>query len=223
MKTLISIIMCLSLTGLHAVEPLLADLLRQGLFEEEANQNPEKAAVHYREVIAAHERQRALAASAYFRLGEIFRKKNQKEAAIENYRIVIERFPEQKELARISRENLIALGAEAVPQTTTSNAVENQDSELLKSIMGKSWKNEKGRILNLLPDGMVMLVNRTNDGTDPKHKYEILNGDIKGIRIHWWNGDSPYEVKDYVFLDGVNIIKNIRNDSDFWYIQKTTD
>jgi ankyrin repeat protein len=101
----------LSLVTLTAApDPTPEDLLRQGLFEEEANRDLDKAAENYRAVIAAHDRQRALAASATFRLGEIARKKNDNEAAATAFRTVVERFPEQQEIARLSAENLAALG-----------------------------------------------------------------------------------------------------------------
>jgi ankyrin repeat protein len=118
-------IVALVLSPLHGAESLPEDLLRQGLFEEEANQNLDKAAEHYRAVIAAHDRQRALAASATFRLGEIARKKNDKEGAAAAFRMVAERFPEQAELARLSRENLTALGvAPSAPAITTEEEIQ---------------------------------------------------------------------------------------------------
>ena len=93
----------LSLVTLTAApDPTPEDLLRQGLFEEEANHDLDKAADNYRAVITAHDRQRALAASATFRLGEIARKKNDNEAAAAAFRTVVERFPEQQEIARLS-------------------------------------------------------------------------------------------------------------------------
>ena len=118
MSTRILITLGFSLATMHAADPAPADLLRQGLFEEEANQNLDKAAEHYRAVIAAHNRQRALAASATFRLGEIARKQNDTEAAAAAFRTVAERFPEQEELARFSRENLAALGIEPADPTS---------------------------------------------------------------------------------------------------------
>jgi len=100
---------------LHATEPPIEDLLRQGLFEEEANRDFDKAEERYRAVVAANDKQRALAATATYRLGEIARKKNNKEAAAQAFRAVVERFPEQEDLVRLSRENLATLGM-GIPQ-----------------------------------------------------------------------------------------------------------
>jgi ankyrin repeat protein len=110
MITRILLVLALGFSPVLAADPTPEDLLRQGLFEEEANRDLDKAADRYRAVIAAHDRQRALAASATFRLGEIARKKNDKDAAATAFRTVVERFPEQTEIARLSRENLAALG-----------------------------------------------------------------------------------------------------------------
>ncbi len=113
---------------LHAAETAVEDLLRQGLFEEEANRDFDKAAERYRAVVAAHDKQRALAATATYRLGEIARKKNDKEAAGQAFRTVIERFPEQADLARLSRENLGAMGMETATQISPAAAMDSGDA-----------------------------------------------------------------------------------------------
>jgi hypothetical protein len=84
--------------------------LRQGLFEEEANQNYEKAGTHYRAVVDAYQRQRTMAATATYRLGELAFKANDRIAAATAFRAVLEQFPEQEKLVQLSRENLTALG-----------------------------------------------------------------------------------------------------------------
>ena len=123
MTTRILLIVALGFSMLRAADSSPEDLLRQGLFEEEANQNLDKAAEHYRAVITVHDRQRSLAASATFRLGEIARKKNDKAAAADAFRTIVERFPEQVELARMSRENLTALGM--APKVADTEEVED--------------------------------------------------------------------------------------------------
>lgn len=121
----------LSVSGIHAAETTQEDLLRQGLFEEEANHDFDKAAERYRAVVAAHDKQRALAATATFRLGEIARKKNDREAAAAAFRTVVGRFPEQTDLARMSQENLAALGlaAPAPPAADPFASSSQKDSE----------------------------------------------------------------------------------------------
>lgn len=145
MTTRILLIVALGFSTLHAADPTSEDLLRQGLFEEEANHDLDKAAGHYRAVITAHDRQRTLAASATFRLGEIARKKNDKDAAAAAFRTVAERFPEQAELARLSRENLAALGVNLpsaektdAPPAVVANDPEDAEIARLKDIARNS-------------------------------------------------------------------------------------
>lgn len=130
MITRILLISTLALTSmLSAAELSSEDRLRQGLYEEEANRDFVKAAESYRAVIAAHDRQRSLAATATFRLGEIARKKNDKEAAAAAFRTVAERFPEQTDLARLSRENLSALGMSTIVASEAPPAAQTTDAE----------------------------------------------------------------------------------------------
>lgn len=128
----ILLIAALGICSLTAAEPSTEDLLRQGLFEEEANRDFDKAAESYRAVIAAHDKQRAFAATATYRLGEIARKKNDKEAAANAFKLVAERYPEQTELARLSRENLVALGIAAPATADTSPTPQAADPEQLE-------------------------------------------------------------------------------------------
>lgn len=134
----ILLIAALGVCSLTATEPSTEDLLRQGLFEEEANRDFDKASENYRAVIAAHDKQRALAATATYRLGEIARKKNDNESAAKAFQLVAERYPEQSELARLSRENLVALGVnlptpektDAPPVVTTIDPEETEIARL---------------------------------------------------------------------------------------------
>lgn len=118
MKAKLLILSYFAIASLHAAEPAienskessLENHLRQGLFEEEANQNYEKAGAHYRAVVDAYQRNRTMAATATFRLGELARKANDKAAAATALRAVITQFPDQERIAQLSRENLKALG-----------------------------------------------------------------------------------------------------------------
>ena len=141
----ILLIAALGICSLTAADPSTEDLLRQGLFEEEANRDFDKAAESYRAVIAAHDKQRAFAATATYRLGEIARKKNDKEAAANAFKLVAERYPEQTELARLSRENLVTLGVNlpsteetGAPPSITTNDPEETEIARLKDIAKNS-------------------------------------------------------------------------------------
>src|SRR5262245_16471551 len=111
----------LLLCGLAFISPLFAatnDLtstLQKGLFEEEANHNLEAAAQAYQNVSAQFDKDRKLAATAIFRLGEIYRKQGRTNEAIAQYDRIVRDFSDQTTLVSMSRQNLGALGSAAGP------------------------------------------------------------------------------------------------------------
>ena len=180
MITRILLVLALGFSPVLAADPTPEDLLRQGLFEEEANHDLDKAAERYRAVIAAHDRQRALAASATFRLGEIARKKNDKEAAATAFRTVAERFQEQAELARLSRENLAALGIAAPAATESPSTPEAADPE----------ETEIARLKDIAKNSPDLLDGPDEDGWRPMHT-AAKNGWTKVIAYLLENKADP--------------------------------
>jgi len=98
----------------------LTSALQQGLFEEEANHNLEAAAQAYQAVSAQFDKDRKLAATAIFRLGEVYRKQGKTNEATAQYERIVREFSDQQTLAALSRQNLAGLGA-----MQPSNAVAN--------------------------------------------------------------------------------------------------
>ncbi|MBA4149287.1 MAG: tetratricopeptide repeat protein [Verrucomicrobia bacterium] len=82
----------------------LTTLLQKGLFEEEANHNLEAATQAYQTVITQFDKDRKLAATAVFRLGEVFRKQGKTNEAKAQYERVLREFPDQEKLAALSRK-----------------------------------------------------------------------------------------------------------------------
>lgn len=87
------------------------DLLRDGLFEEEANGDFKKAAAAYEELIKRYDQERRYAGTALLRLAEIARKTGDKERARELYARVTREFSDHKGLVAKAREHLPAGGA----------------------------------------------------------------------------------------------------------------
>lgn len=172
-------------TGLSEVPAPVEDLLRQGLFEEEANRDFDKAAERYRAVVAAHDKQRAFAATATFRLGEIARKKNDKEAAAAAFRTVAERFPEQEDLARMSRENLAALGM-ALENPSERPSVD----PFAESPPEDPEDKEIERLKNIARDSPDLLDGATDIGWRPLH-VAAANGQEKVIAYLLGNKADP--------------------------------
>lgn len=122
---LISLLPCVLL----ADEPKFdfSDALRKGLFAEESTRDLKSATQHYQSILDAYGRQRQYAGTALYRLAEIKRMQGDKETAAKLYQRVLTEFADDETLAKLSRENLSALG---VPMAVTqSNAPPAEDSE----------------------------------------------------------------------------------------------
>jgi tetratricopeptide (TPR) repeat protein len=77
-----------------------------GIFEEEADQNPEAAIRSYQAVISGFDSQRANVANAIFRLGECYRKLGRMEEAKVQYARILREFTDLTRLVQISQQHL---------------------------------------------------------------------------------------------------------------------
>jgi len=89
----------------------LTSALQKGLFEEEANHNLDAAAQAYQSVSAQFDKDRKLAATAIFRLGEVYRKQGKTNEATAQYERIVREFSDQQTLVTLSRQNLAAMRA----------------------------------------------------------------------------------------------------------------
>ncbi len=116
----------LALTLVHAANaaPAADDLssaLQRGLFEEEGNQNLPAAIQAYQALIDLHQRDRKLAATAVFRLGECYRKLGRTNDAVAQYQAVMANYSDHTNLVTLSRQNLVGLGAGLTGSSPASN------------------------------------------------------------------------------------------------------
>ncbi|MBX3747119.1 MAG: tetratricopeptide repeat protein [Verrucomicrobiae bacterium] len=93
----------------RAAEPL-DQAFQSALVAKEVRRDLNAAVRGYEAVIAQVDAQRAIAATAVFRLAECFRKLGRNDEAASQYRRVLRDFPAEATLVRLSRENLLALG-----------------------------------------------------------------------------------------------------------------
>src|SRR5258708_20880296 len=89
----------------------LTSLLQQGLLEEQANHNLDAAIADYQSLATQFDKDRQLAATAVFRLGECYRAQGKTNEATAQYQRIISEFPDQKTLEMLSRQNLTGMGA----------------------------------------------------------------------------------------------------------------
>src|SRR6266540_4239013 len=96
----------------------LTSALQKGLFEEEANHNLDAAAQAYQAVSAQFDKDRKLAATAIFRLGEVYRKQGRTNEATAQYERIVREFSDQPTLVTLSRQNLAGIVTAVVTTTT---------------------------------------------------------------------------------------------------------
>lgn len=104
----------------NAAQSPLAPLLQQGLFEEEANQNLPAAITAYEAVVREFDKDRRLAATAVFRLGECYRKQGRTNEAVAQYQRVDKEFSDIPTVANVSRQALARLVSAPAADLTAS-------------------------------------------------------------------------------------------------------
>jgi ankyrin repeat protein len=139
MKTnlLISGILLGAVTFISAATNDLTTAIQRGLFEEEANQNLGAAIQAYQSVASQFDKDRKLAATAIFRLGECYRKQGNTNDAATQYQRILRDFSDQPTLVTLSRQNLAGMGSalQATGQAATKQyTVVSGDT--LSSIVG---------------------------------------------------------------------------------------
>jgi ankyrin repeat protein len=110
-KILLMVTFLASAMGLRAATNDLTSLLQQGLFDEEANHDLTSAIADYQSLATQFDRDRQVAATAIYRLGECYRKLGQTNEAVSEYQRIIKEFGEQQDLVTLSQQNLTGLGA----------------------------------------------------------------------------------------------------------------
>jgi tetratricopeptide (TPR) repeat protein len=84
----------------------MAEALRKGIVEEDANKNLNAAIQFYQTVVTQYDEGRASAATALFRLAECYRKQGKNDQATAAYKRVVQEFADQSKLAEQSRSHL---------------------------------------------------------------------------------------------------------------------
>ena len=132
--TLLCAALCLLSSPGRAATNDLTTALQRGLFEEEANQNLGAAIQAYQTVANQFDKDRKLAATAIFRLGECYRKQGNTNDAATQYDRILRDFSDQPTLVTLSRQNLAALGTAPVapPAPVISDAARQEQKRLLE-------------------------------------------------------------------------------------------
>lgn len=142
---LLLLFLCAGPSGPVRSEDEIEKAFRDALYAEEVKGDSEAALKAYQEVGKKFESQRDMAATALFRQGECLRKLGRKEEAAAAYNKVLSLYGDRDRVAKLSRENLAALGlpapsAEAAPATPAPAEPDEDAKEIsrLKSIAENS-------------------------------------------------------------------------------------
>lgn len=149
-KILLTLLLLASATAMPAATNDLTSLLQQGLLDEEANRDLTSAIADYQALASQFDRDRQIAATAVYRLGECYRKLGQTNDAVAAYQRLIKDFGDQQDLVTLSRQNLTGLGAapgstfterlrqiiraNATPETQVNDALQVQKQVLTDEI-----------------------------------------------------------------------------------------
>src|ERR1035437_2457514 len=167
MKTKICVLIFLLAAALAPAQTNnLTALLQQGLFEEQANRNLDAAIEDYAALARQFDKDRQLAATAVFRLGECYRAQGKTNQAAAQYQRVLRDFSDQQTLATLSRQDLTGMGyslsGKTIVGTEPSNSlpVSAEASALASQISGieqlKSDPEEQARaVIAFFPDDVL--------------------------------------------------------------------
>lgn len=149
-----------------ALQQSLIEDLQAALFEEEVNQDLDAAIEGYTSLVNRIDQQRALAATALYRLGECYRKRGDNDDAAQIYERVLTDFSDQEKAVAVSAQNLRAInpqspalaahdpGPNATPQSPTNGLP--QDPETLKKLL-ESYKEELELIAVEIQDAQIRI------------------------------------------------------------------
>jgi len=162
----------------------LTALLQQGLLEEQANRNLDAAIADYQSLAAQFDKDRQLAATAVFRLGECYRAQGKTNEAAAQYQRILREFPDQQTLATMSRQNLTGLRAtapEAAP-SEKNDVITDEDKEIQ-------------RIRQLIQDSPD-LINTTADGSEDPPLIHAAKSDQLRVAQYLLDSNANVNVKN---------------------------
>jgi ankyrin repeat protein len=144
----------------------LASALQKGLFEEEANRNFPAAIEAYQGVINRFDEDRKLAATAIFRVGEIYRKQGKTNEANAQYERVVREFSDQSTLATLSQSYLAS--------STTSSINPPRTNLTSESLLTSDEAEEVKKIRALIRDSPDLINARDQGGNTRLHTVAFL-------------------------------------------------
>ena len=169
----------------------LTSLLQKGLFEEEANRDLSAAIANYQSLASAFDKDRQIAATAIFRLGECYRKLGKTNDAVAQYQRIVKEFGDQQTLVTLSRQDLAGLGMNAA--STAAPVVATANPGVAEQARQLGWVKK----LQTMPLSEVRQVAPTvlTDATLINLIYQDNQTELDLIRLRTDHGEEHPEVQ----------------------------
>ena len=164
MRTLFCLVLVLAGSVFARSAEPLEQAFQSALLAEEARRDLDAAIRGYEAIVAQVDAQRAIAATAVFRLGECYRKQGRAQDAVAQYQRLLRDYPGESTLVRLSRENLVALGVDPSPEEGGAGARTNAVAVAVDLLDEEQQEIQK---LRTLFDRSPDLMDAPTDGQTP--------------------------------------------------------
>ncbi|MDA1278225.1 MAG: tetratricopeptide repeat protein [Verrucomicrobia bacterium] len=199
-----AVLLCMlwAVVSIHATAAeSISVLLQKGIYAEETEGNLDAAIKIYEEIASESEANRALVAQAQYRLGRCQVKKGHGSAAAEAFRKILERFPDQSELVRLTHAQLAELGRPVsstvvrqvwAPAMDTEGSVTG-DGTLLSFV---DWDTGDVAVRNLKTGENRRLTNKGSwNDSDEFAMYPIISRDGAQVAYCWYNKEELFDLR----------------------------
>ena len=193
----------------------MSDMLEKGIFTEETVGDLDAAIKIYEQIVAEGAKNRSYAAQAQYRLGMCYLKKGQKDRAVAAFRMLIERFPKQKEMIVQAHARLTELGQRGPGPIlrhvwdvfTLSNIYAGSLSPDGRYVSYVDWRAGNLAVRDLA-GGTSRLVTKNVEwaSTGGWNEESIISPDNKQIAYHWCDekSDGFFDLR-VIDMDGSNM------------------
>lgn len=160
----------------------LTALLQQGLFEEQASRNLDAAITDYQALATQFDKDRQIAATAVFRLGECYRAQGKTNEAALQYQRILRDFSDQTTLATLSRQDLAGMGLGA-GKTEAAALAENADAQLLKKLEGRGQDELEKLLPTLMPSTTLDTLVRERNLVKIQRAKQVVDYSANSIQV----------------------------------------
>lgn len=172
------LIFILAATFARAQTTNLTGLLQQGLFEEQANRNLDAAISDYQTLARQFDKDRQLAATAVFRLGECYRMQGKTNEAALEYQRILRDFSDQATLATLSQQDLTGMGVIIQPssQGGAQTTITKTPPNLIASMFDE---NQEIQSIQTMIQNSPDLINAPDGSGHTPLENAAINGQLK--------------------------------------------